>query len=119
MKESEVWKRFSTDWPWYCERHEDGMSTGKPDVWLLGPTGRAGLVELKRPDKVVLRPAQWVWHSRWKRNGGKSAVLTCGTGTGNRVLWTVWDVQERTLKIACLESGKLEMVKILRGLLDI
>ena len=91
MSESRVWQHFKTAWPYHCERQEPGIGSGQPDVPLLDSQGNRGLVELKRPSKLILRPSQWVWHERDRRSKGRSCVVTCDNVKG-RIKWRVFAI---------------------------
>src|SRR5687768_6650466 len=89
ISESQVWQKFRQAWPWNCYRQDPNgaHNSGMPDVALLDEYGNRGLVELKRPDKVVLRESQWLWHEQDQKGGGKSCVVTW---TGK--LWRVYEI---------------------------
>lgn len=87
--ETSVWHNFSKMWPYYCERN-DG-STGFPDVVLLDRNGAPGFIELKRPDKIELRNTQWAWHSNWKRNSGKSLMVSADN-VGGRIMFLCYHI---------------------------
>lgn len=101
--ESWVWSQFAKNWDGYAERHEPGIGAGDPDVWLLGvrpkhpvqrkqwASVRTGMVELKAPSKLDLRPAQWTWHERWQRMGGFVPIVTCDRWPGKaRIRWMAY-----------------------------
>ena len=95
MSESRVWKHFREAWPYHCERQEPGIGSGQPDVPLLDKRGNRGLIELKRPSKLILRPSQWIWHERDQRNKGRSCVVTCDNVKG-RIKWRVFAIDVDT-----------------------
>jgi hypothetical protein len=101
MLERDVWRHFKKVWPYHCERQEPALGSGQPDVILLDAAGTSGLVELKRPNKILLRPSQWVWHERWQRGKGRCPVVTCENVRGV-VLWKVFwiDARNQILKSA-------------------
>src|SRR5690349_12770217 len=103
MKEtgkSGVWAHFKKRWPYHCERQEPGggFDAGKPDVLVQDRIGKAGLIELKAPNKLQLRPSQWLWHERWitpkgKGTGGRVCVVTCEIYEGEKdPVWCVCPV---------------------------
>jgi hypothetical protein len=101
LKEKDVWKHFRKTWPWHAERQEPGAGydAGKPDVLLLDRKGVPGLVELKAPARIQLRPSQWIWHERWVLAGGKSCVVSCQIYEGERKpVWFVAKVDKSTIK---------------------
>lgn len=99
MLETDVWKHFKATWPYYCERQEDWIKAGQPDVCLWDKNGMRGLVELKRPDKIVLRTSQWIWHEQDQIARGRSCVVTCFNHVG-KIKWKVFaiDAAKRELK---------------------
>jgi hypothetical protein len=118
LTESWVWQQFVKHWPGYAERHEPGIGAGDPDVWVLPykpkplqlrlpasiakktkgltitPIGAyaapMGMIELKAPSRIDLRPAQWAWHERWQRMGGFVPVLTCDRWQRREVRWMMY-----------------------------
>lgn len=111
--ETWVWDRFKLAWPWRCQRQDPngGHNSGLPDVHLLNATGQRGLVELKRPSKVVLRPSQWLWHEADQDGGGRSCVVTCDGPKANP-LWSVFsiDVDNRVLRLVSHGTDANDMV---------
>lgn len=86
MKEKEFWEKFRTLFQLhtkYCERVENRVSQGTPDVFCLGKNGEAIWVELKSVksiyEKPVFQPQQPIWHKKYTASGGKSYVVVyCG-----------------------------------------
>jgi hypothetical protein len=85
-----VWGHFRKAWPYHCERLEPSFDSGLPDVLVQDRCGVAGLVELKAPDDVFLRPSQKAWFRRWQETGGATAIptVTC-TNQGGKIVWQV------------------------------
>jgi hypothetical protein len=84
-----VWGHFSKAWPWHSERLEPAFDSGLPDVLLKDVRGNAGLVELKAPDKLFLRPSQKAWIRRWQDKGSCAIpVVTCENVEG-KIRWKV------------------------------
>ena len=105
--ETWVWERFKFAWPWRCQRQDPngGHNSGIPDVHLLDSKGNRGLVELKRPKRVELRPSQWLWHESDQEGGGVSCVVTC-EGLKKEPIWYVYriDVRKRHLQRVSLPA---------------
>lgn len=86
MKEKEFWKKFRPLFQLhakYCERIENRVNQGTPDVFCLGNNGEAIWVELKSVksicEKPVFQPQQPIWHKKYAASGGKSYVVVyCG-----------------------------------------
>ena len=116
-KETDVWSEFKKAWPYHCERQEPGIiaEAGKPDVLLQDMNGIAGLVELKRPDRVKLRPSQETWHERWMKRG-RVCVVTCSQGGINWRVWT-WDPVRRQLRRHLIGGNRNRMVRKVAELL--
>jgi hypothetical protein len=90
---SGVWGHFRKAWPYHCERLEPSFDSGLPDVLIQDRCGVAGLVELKAPDAIVLRPSQKAWFRRWQETIGNTGItaiptVTC-TNHGGKVVWKV------------------------------
>ena len=106
VTESDVWRLFRKAWPYHCERQEpgSGFDVGRPDVIVLDRIGQIGMMELKAPSRVYLRPSQWAWHERWIRCKGKSCIVTCQS----MALWRVYriDPDARTLNILNEAKGE-------------
>lgn len=67
----------------YCERVENRVNQGTPDVFCLGKNGEAIWVELKSVksiyEKPIFQPQQPIWHKKYTASGGKSYVVVyCG-----------------------------------------
>lgn len=86
MKESLFWKKISrhlrvhTN---YCERMENRVCQGTPDLFCLDKNGNAVWIELKSikdlSKKPIFQPQQPVWHKEYAKSGGKSFILVyCG-----------------------------------------
>jgi hypothetical protein len=107
--ETWVWNQFKLAWPWPCDRIDPSgdHNSGIPDVSLLDAQGNRGLVELKRPDKVVLRESQWLWHEKDRLGGGLSCVVT-----KSHKMWMVYriNVPDRTLLSYIDTTKDIEMV---------
>ena len=102
MLEKEVWQAFRAVWPWYAEREEPGIGAGMPDVTVMGPIGIIGRVELKRPDKVELRPSQWTWHEKWQRCHGLSVLITCR----NKNEWQVYRIMAKQRRLSLVSNSE-------------
>lgn len=86
MKEKAFWEKFRPLFQLhtkYCERVENRVNQGTPDVFCLGKNGEAIWVELKSVksiyEKPVFQPQQPIWHKKYAASGGKSYVVVyCG-----------------------------------------
>lgn len=120
--ETWVWERFRKAWPWRCQRVDPngGHNSGIPDVHLLDAHGKRGMLELKRPNKVVLRPSQWLWHEQDTEGGGVSCVLTCA-GPTKDPKWRVYiiGIAVKKLFLCDDEEDTKSMISTVLHLLDL
>ena len=86
MKEKEFWEKFRPMFQLhtkYCERIENRVNQGTPDVFCLDKNSEAVWIELKSVkkfgDKPEFQPQQPIWHKKYAAAGGRSYVLVhCG-----------------------------------------
>lgn len=100
----------------HAMRKRDGLTWGFPDLLVLLPDGRLGLIEMKRPKGGEVSTIQDDLHAKLRGIGHLVGVATCQDTM--RHLLHVWGVQTREVAGAPMREAKVRVAKSRTRLLN-
>lgn len=111
-----VYKRFTLKaWQGWSELYEPGLGSGVgyPDVQLMCPSShrllpleyKVGTVRKGRIFPAEVRPSQIVWHYKFSRAGGVSAIIIGVKRPGSDNVWDSYAIDGKRLSDEDWELG--------------